>query len=136
MFSLRNFVVSSLKLRSLIHFDFIFVHVLIEYSDYILLHVCLIFPPVIEEMVFPCCILLCPLLIVSAWVSIQTLSCSIGLCVPLGPVLYALTSFVVLSLVREWDIFSFKVVVAIQALIFPQKSQNCLFQSLKTAIDI
>ena len=61
LFSLRNFVVSSLKLRSLILFDFIFVHVLIEYSDYILLHVCLIFPPVIEEMVFPCCMCSCVL---------------------------------------------------------------------------
>ena len=70
MFSFRNFVFSSLKLRSLIHFDFIFVRVLIEYSDYILLHVCPIFPPVIEKMVFPCCIFLYHLLIVTAWVSI------------------------------------------------------------------
>ena len=70
MFSFRNFVVSSLKLRSLIHFDFIFVHVLIEYSGYILLHVCPIFPPVTEDMFFPCCIFLYPSLTVSAWVSI------------------------------------------------------------------
>ena len=70
MFSFRNFVASDPKLRSLIPFDFIFVHVVIEYFNFILLHVCSVFPPVIEEMAFPHCIFLHPLLIVTTWVSI------------------------------------------------------------------
>ena len=101
MFSFRNFVVS--KIRSLIHFDFIFVHAVIEYVNFILLHVCPVFPPVIEEMVFPHYIVLHPLLIVTTWVSIWNLSCSIGLCVLFWPVLCVSISFVVLSEVKETE---------------------------------
>ena len=39
VFSSKNFIVSSLTFRSLIHFEFIFVHSVTECSDFILLHV-------------------------------------------------------------------------------------------------
>ena len=39
MFSSRSFKVSSLTFRSLIHFEFIFVHGIRECSNFILLHV-------------------------------------------------------------------------------------------------
>ena len=39
LFSSRSFIVSSLTLRSLIPFEFIFVYGVREFSDYILLHV-------------------------------------------------------------------------------------------------
>ena len=39
LFSSRSFMVSSLTFRSLIHFEFIFVHSVTECSDFILLHV-------------------------------------------------------------------------------------------------
>ena len=51
VFSSKNFIVCSLTFRSLIHFEFIFVHGVRECSDFILLHVA--FPaPLIEEAVF------------------------------------------------------------------------------------
>ena len=39
MFSSRSFMFSSLKFRSLIHFEFIFVHGMRKYSNFILLYV-------------------------------------------------------------------------------------------------
>ena len=54
MFSSKTFIVSGLTFRSLIHFEFIFVYGVREYSNFILLHVaCPVFPaPLIEEAVF------------------------------------------------------------------------------------
>ena len=50
--SSRNFIVSGLTFRSLIHFDFIFVHG-VRFSIVILLHVAVQFPaPLIEAAVF------------------------------------------------------------------------------------
>ena len=39
MFSSKSFIVSGLTFRSLIHFEFIFVYGVREYSSFILLHV-------------------------------------------------------------------------------------------------
>ena len=39
MFSSKNFIVSGLKFRSLIHFEFIFVNDIKKYSNFILLHI-------------------------------------------------------------------------------------------------
>ena len=53
MFSSKSFRVSSLTFRSLIHFEFIFVYGVRECSNFILLHVAVLFPaPFIEEAVF------------------------------------------------------------------------------------
>ena len=42
-FSSKSFAVSGLTLRSLIHFEFIFVYVFGKYSNFILLHVAVLF---------------------------------------------------------------------------------------------
>ena len=55
MFSSKNFIVSGLTFRSVIHFEFIFVYGVRKCSNFILSHVavCPVFPaPYIEEVVF------------------------------------------------------------------------------------
>ena len=53
MFSSKSFIVSGLTFRSLIHFEFIFTYGVREYSNFILLYDCPVFPaPLIEETVF------------------------------------------------------------------------------------
>ena len=53
MFSSKSFIVSGLIFRSLIHFEFIFVCGVRKCSNFILLHVAVVFPaPFIEEAVF------------------------------------------------------------------------------------
>ena len=53
MFSSKSFIVSGLTFRSLIHFEFIFVYGVRKCSNFILLHVAVVFPALfIEEAVF------------------------------------------------------------------------------------
>ena len=54
MFSYKTFIVSGLTLRSLIHFEIIFLYGVRECSNFILLHVAVQFlpAPLIEEAVF------------------------------------------------------------------------------------
>ena len=50
MFSSKNFIVSGLMFKSLIHFEFIFTYSVRKYSNFIL---CTVFPaPCIEEAIF------------------------------------------------------------------------------------
>ena len=55
MFSYKSFTVSALMFRSLIHFEFIFVYGVREYSHFILLHGAVQFSQhhLTEETVFP-----------------------------------------------------------------------------------
>jgi len=53
MFSSRNFIVSSLTLRYIIHFKLVFVYDVKEWSNFIFLHAAVQFSPVVEETVFP-----------------------------------------------------------------------------------
>ena len=65
MFSSRSFIVSGLTLRSLIHFEFIFVYG-VNVLIYSFACSCSVFPaPLIEETVFSLCIYLPPLLYIS-----------------------------------------------------------------------
>ena len=51
--SSESFIVSSLTLKFLIHFELIFVYGVKEYVNFILLHCCSVFlAPLIEETVF------------------------------------------------------------------------------------
>ena len=54
MFSSRSFIVCSLTFRSLIHFEFIFEYGVTEYSDFILLHVTVLFsqPHLLKRLSF------------------------------------------------------------------------------------
>ena len=63
MFSSKNFIVSGLTFKSLIHFVFIFVYGVRKCSNFTLLHVAVqLFPsPLTEEAVFLHCIFLPPL---------------------------------------------------------------------------
>ena len=60
MFSSRSFMVSDLTFRSLIHFEFIFVYVVRECSNFILLHVVVQFPQyqLLKRLSFLHCIFL------------------------------------------------------------------------------
>ena len=62
-FSFRSFIVSGLTFRSLIHFEFIFVHAVRECSNFILLHMDVQFSEhhILKKLSFPHCIFL-PLL--------------------------------------------------------------------------
>ena len=64
MFSSKRFIVSSLTLMSLIHFEFIFVHAVRECSNFIVLHVAVQFSQhhLLKMLSFLCCIFLPPLL--------------------------------------------------------------------------
>ena len=63
MFSSKSFIVSGLTYRFLIHFEFIFVYGVKEYSNFLFLtYSCSVFPaPFIEEIGFFHCIVLPPL---------------------------------------------------------------------------
>ena len=63
MFSSRSFIVSGLTLRSLIHFEFIYVHDVKEFSNSVFFTgICPVFPAqFIEEMSFLYYIFLTPL---------------------------------------------------------------------------
>ena len=53
MFSSKNFIVSGLTFRSLIHFDFVFVYNVREWSDHSFTCNCPVFlAPLIEETIF------------------------------------------------------------------------------------
>ena len=52
MFSSKSFIVSGLTVRSLIHFEFIFMYGVKKCSNFILLHVAVQFSQHIEEAVF------------------------------------------------------------------------------------
>ena len=54
VFSSKSFIVSSLKLRSVIHFKFVFVYGVRESSNFILLHVAVQFPQhqLLKRLVF------------------------------------------------------------------------------------
>ena len=54
VFSSKSFIVSSLKLRSIIHFKFVFVYGVRESSNFILLHVAVQFPQhqLLKRLVF------------------------------------------------------------------------------------
>ena len=64
MFSSKSLIVSGLTFRSLIHFEFIFVHGVKECSNFILLHVAVQFSQhhLLKRLSFPHCIFLAPLL--------------------------------------------------------------------------
>ena len=64
MFSSTSFMVYSLIFRSLIHFDFIFVHSMRKCSNFILLYVTVQFSQhqLLKRLCFPHCIFLTPLL--------------------------------------------------------------------------
>ena len=63
MFSTKSFIVSSLKFRSLIHFEFIFVYGVRECSNFILLHVAVQFSQyhLLKRLSLPHCIFVPPL---------------------------------------------------------------------------
>ena len=63
MFSSKSFMVSGLMFRYLIHFEFIFVYGIREYSNFILSHVVVQFPlyHLLKRLSFLHCILLPPL---------------------------------------------------------------------------
>ena len=63
MFSSRSFIVSGLKFRSLIHFEFIFVYGVRKCSNFNLLHVAVQFPQhfLLKRLSLPQCIFLPPL---------------------------------------------------------------------------
>ena len=63
VFSYKNFIVSSLKFRSLIHFEFIFVYGVRKCSHFILLHVAVQFSQhhLLKSLSLPHCIFLPPL---------------------------------------------------------------------------
>ena len=63
MFSSNSFVVSGLKFRSLIHFEFIFVYGVRKCSNFILLHGAVQFPQhhLLKRLSLPHCIFLPPL---------------------------------------------------------------------------
>ena len=63
MFSSKSFMVSGLMLRSLIHFEFIFVQSVRKYSNFILLHVVVQFSQhrLLKGLSWPYCIFLPPL---------------------------------------------------------------------------
>ena len=63
MFSSKSFVVSGLKFRSLIHFEFIFVYGVRKCSNFILLHGAVQFPQhhLLKRLSLPHCIFLPPL---------------------------------------------------------------------------
>ena len=63
MFSSKSFIVSSLTLKSLIHFEFIIVYGVRKYSNFILLHVAVQFPQhhLLERLYLSHCIFLPPL---------------------------------------------------------------------------
>ena len=52
IFSTKDFIVSGLIFRSLIHFEIVFVYGVRECSNFIPLHVAVQFSPLIEETVF------------------------------------------------------------------------------------
>ena len=121
MFSSRNFMVSGHTLRSLIHFEFIFLSGVTECSNFILFSVsvqssqhCLL-----KRLYFPSIYscLFC-WFIVSTWVTFWNLSCSIGLCVLFWPVLCVSISCIVPSEVRKSDTSILKVVLAIHVLLY------------------
>ena len=63
MFSSKSFIVSGLTVRSLIHFEFIFVYGVRKCSNFILLHVAVQFSQhhLLKRLSFPHCIFLPPL---------------------------------------------------------------------------
>ena len=63
MFSSKSFIVSGLKFRTLIHFEFIFVYGVKECSNFIFLHVAVQFSQhhLLKRLSFLCCIFLPPL---------------------------------------------------------------------------
>ena len=63
MFSSKNFIVSGLTFRSLIHFEFIYVYGVRNCSNFILLHVAVQFaqPHLLKRLSLPHCIFLPPL---------------------------------------------------------------------------
>ena len=63
LFSSRSFMVSSLTFRSLLHFEFIYIYAVREYSNLILLHVAIQFSQhhLLERLSFLHCIFLLPL---------------------------------------------------------------------------
>ena len=63
MFSSNSFIVSGLTLKSLIHFEFIFVHGVRNCSNFILLHVAVLFSQhnLLKSLSLPHCIFLPPL---------------------------------------------------------------------------
>ena len=63
MFSTKSFIVSSLKFRSLIHFEFTFLYGVRECSNFILLHVAVQFSQyhLLKRLSFPHCIFFPPL---------------------------------------------------------------------------
>ena len=63
MFSSKSLIVSALTLRSLTHFEFIFVYSVREYSNFILLHVAVQFSKhhLLKRLSFLHCIFLPPL---------------------------------------------------------------------------
>ena len=72
MFLSKSFVVSGLTLRSLIHFEFIFVYVFGKCSNFILLHVAVQFSqhPLLKRLSLPHCVFLHPFSKGGAWVYI------------------------------------------------------------------
>ena len=63
MFSSKSFIVSGLRFRSLIHFEFIFVYGVRKYSNVILLHVAVQFSKhhLLKNLSLPHCIFSPPL---------------------------------------------------------------------------
>ena len=63
VFSYKSFIVSGLKFRSLIHFEFIFLYGVRKFPNFILLHVVIQFSQhhLLERLSFPHCIALPPL---------------------------------------------------------------------------
>ena len=100
MFSSRSFIVSGLTLRSLIHFEFIFVDGVRKCSSFILLHVAVHFPQhhLLKRLPLPHCILLPPLsknkvpigVRVYFWAFNEVLMTCLYVCVKLLSVLYVL----------------------------------------------
>ena len=63
MFSSKSFIVSGLTFRSVIHFECIFVYGVRKYSNFILLHVAMLFSQhhLLKRLSLPHCIFLPPL---------------------------------------------------------------------------
>ena len=112
MFSSRSFIVSGLMLRSLIHFEFIFLYGVRKCSSFILLQVADQFsqPHLLKRLSFLYCIFSPPLSKIrpiGAWIYLQALYLVPLVCISVFvPVPYCLDdcSFVVLSEVGKVDI--------------------------------
>ena len=87
MFSPRNFIVSSLTFRCLIHFEFIFKYGVRECSDSILLHVAIQLSQhhLLKRLSFPYCML---------WLSFQTLFDCTHWCLILGSLFCSIDLYV------------------------------------------